>query len=398
MLLLVFILILPPAAVVTGVLMGLLSGLSVGWLFFATKRSCTELVSGPTQAWLETVLLPISHKIDEWRQLDLASPAPEVVIDVNPLLLLTAAASGLIGALITALVYLGLGLLFLFPMMFRMYQANSRLCGSDFKIVEALFACTAYLIQVPLIPVYTLVLTAWQPIEGFVVGFGRVAYSVIFHSNASHMRGSCGCLLNTLGFTGLLPAAAKLGEDINTRWVHGEKRVTRVYERLTQAQEDMLHCFSARVRFRSSIDLHSDLSSRSELDGDGSEPSSSSYRASPSPRRPPARLAANDLEAGVRAAMAAGAGAHASAATGAVGMVVVKAQEREAAEREAAEREAAASAAVERLAAERAVAEVAAERLAAEKRAGVRLARAGAPTHGQHTRLEEEEFELAIAD
>ena len=41
--------------------MGMLSGLSVGWLFFSTRHSCSELVSGPRQWWLEpSYLLPLT--------------------------------------------------------------------------------------------------------------------------------------------------------------------------------------------------------------------------------------------------------------------------------------------------------------------------------------------------
>jgi hypothetical protein len=136
------------------------------------------------------------------------------------------------------------------PMMLRMYQANTHICRSDFKIVEALFACTAYMLQVPLIPVYALVLGAWTPVQGFAVGFARVAYSVIFYSNA-HSQAGCGWLLNTLGITGLAPAVRQLGADIDERWQDGEKRVTRVYERLLTAQERLLHCFSGFSPHRS---------------------------------------------------------------------------------------------------------------------------------------------------
>ena len=125
------------------------------------------------------------------------------------------------------------------------------MCQADYKMVEAICAILAYLVQMPLIPVYAIVLTLLQPVEGFLVGFFRVAYSVIVESNANHVRThkpaatsgySCAhaltcpalapslslvcaqlrgnplaCLLNMIGFSGLVPATAKLAKDIARR-------------------------------------------------------------------------------------------------------------------------------------------------------------------------------------
>jgi hypothetical protein len=276
-----FTLVLPPLALLAGALMGLGHGASVGWQFFAA-RGHYDIVTYPTALWRESVLEPISAYVESLRARDAATPRPEVVIDVNPLLLLTASVVGLLGAVITSLVYLTLGLLFLLPMTYHMYRVNSKMCGSDFKIAEALLACSGYMLQMVLIPVYAATLTAWQPIEGLGVGFARVAYSVIFHSNASEMGGGCGCLLNTLGFTGLVPAIKKLGADIGQRWQDGEKPVMRVFNRLSRAQEDLCHCFSKRARASS----RADDSYRSDPeDPDSPDPRRSSHS-------PPARLSA----------------------------------------------------------------------------------------------------------
>ena len=184
------------------------------------------------------------------------------------------------------------------PIAFNMYRANSKICSSDFKILEALFAFLVYMVQVPLIPVYTLILTVWQPLEGLVVGFGRVAYSVILESNAKHVRGACGCCLDTFGLTGLFPAAAKLGEDMADRARYGKSRGSKWFARLSQMQEDALHCFSKRVTRRSTrVDSAADGddgSARDEADHSSARDSSareSGYENlsdcdSPSPERP----------------------------------------------------------------------------------------------------------------
>lgn len=240
-----FVLLLPPAAVVTGAVLGLLHGLVVGWRYFGFGEHY-DVVRWPTELWTSSVLTPLDEKIAALRERDLANPptADEVIIDVNPLLLLTACAAGLIGAVITSLVYLSLGLLFMLPMAFKMYSANSNICSSDFKIVEALIAFLLYLVLIPLIPLLTVLLTAWQPIEGFAVGFARITYSVIFHSNVGYLSGGCGCLFDALGFTGLLPAVGQLGTDISKRWEEREKPATKAFTRLTVISESMLHCFS----------------------------------------------------------------------------------------------------------------------------------------------------------
>ena len=112
------------------------------------------------------------------------------------------------------------------------------------------FSLGAYvrLCQVPLIPVYTILLTLIQPIIGFVVGFTSIAYSVILESSADHLAGNpCAPILNTLGFTGLVPAIQRLGKDVAQRWEEKDKPVVKCYARMSQAQEDLLHCWSAAV-------------------------------------------------------------------------------------------------------------------------------------------------------
>lgn len=296
-----FLALLPPLAFGCGIVLGATHGFYIGWMALYARGAC-DYTSAPLELWRSSVLQPLSQMLEEWHQFDMNNPMgpDDFPIDVNPLLLCTATVAGLLGAAIMSVVYLGLGLLFIFPMAFKMYRANSKLCGSDFKIIEALFACTAYLIQLPLIPVYAIVLTAWQPLEGLLVGFGRVGWNVIFHSNAAVARGSIGWIFNTLGITGLVPAVRQLSVDIQTRWEDGEKRVTRVYERLIKAQEDTLHCFSAKVTRSSSASSRISTSSRASEDWIESERSirDESDVEPPSPaspdgaaqRAPPTRL------------------------------------------------------------------------------------------------------------
>lgn len=237
---------LPPLALVCGLFMGLYYGAVTGWRFF-TQNGSIDCFLDPKQLWQDAVLEKLGIATDELAAYERSAVVPDVVIDVNPLLLATACAMGVLGAAVTAIVYTLIGLFWMPKMIFEMYRALNNICASDFKIVEALFALAAYLLQIPLIPLYAVLFTAWLPIEGFAVGFARVAYFVIYHSNVGYIKGSCGCILNTLGFTGLIPAAAQLRTDILARWNARDKPVTRTYERLADWQENMLHWWSTTV-------------------------------------------------------------------------------------------------------------------------------------------------------
>ena len=240
---------LPLCALLGGFFGGFYFGAKAGWDFFAILGEPAVAVSAPAALWRERVLDRASAFFDELRRSEQELPdEPEFVIEANPLVLPIAAAVGLIGAVVMSLVYAVVSLIYMFPTAFKMYYANIELCSSDFKIIEAIFALTAYLVQVPLIPVYTLVITAWQPIEGFFVGFAKTAYSLIRESSAGHLKGVPGdCLLDAFGVSGILPALQRLLENIVKRWSERDKRVTKVIHGLTGAQENLLHCWSAAV-------------------------------------------------------------------------------------------------------------------------------------------------------
>ena len=98
-------------------------------------------------------------------------------------------------------------------------------------------------------------LTAWQPLEGFLVGFAKASYWVISESSAGHMRGVPGeCLLDFIGLSGVPAAGAKLMEACQRRWSERDQRETRVYERLIRAQEKVLRCWSTTVERASARD------------------------------------------------------------------------------------------------------------------------------------------------
>lgn len=149
-------LLLPPAAFIAGLFLGLFYGTKTGWQLFAARNvDCGKgMVSEPEGVWNDYVLDALHSRCTALHTWEIAQPTPDVVIDLNPLMAVTACAMGLVGATVMAIVYALLGLLFMFPMAFRMYQANVQLCDSDFKIIEAIFALTAYLIQVPLSPCF----------------------------------------------------------------------------------------------------------------------------------------------------------------------------------------------------------------------------------------------------
>ena len=134
----------------------------------------------------------------------------------------------------------------MFPMAFKLYRVNFELCGDNFRIVEAIFALFAYLIQVPLIPVYVIIFTLIQPIVGFVIGFGQIAYSVLLYSNKDHIN-PCAPLLNTFGFSGLIPAGNQLVKNVKVRWKEGDAPVTKCFQRMSKAQKASLHCWSDTV-------------------------------------------------------------------------------------------------------------------------------------------------------
>ena len=185
---LLWLVLLPPAAALSGLVMGVYYGVSTGWRLFAGGVDCVkEMITEPSDLWRSTVLDPVRDKLAEVikseQDLEKSGWKPEVQIDVNPLLLTTACAMGLIGGIVTSILYAFQGLWFMFPMAYRLYQTNLKLCKSEFIIVEAIFALVAYLAQVFLIPFYVIVFTLIQPIIGFAMGFGQIAYSVLLYSN-----------------------------------------------------------------------------------------------------------------------------------------------------------------------------------------------------------------------
>ena len=280
---LLWLVLLPPAAALSGLAMGVYYGVSTGWRLFAGGVDCVkEMITEPSDLWRSTVLDPVRDKLAEVikseQDLEKSGWKPEVQIDVNPLLLTTACAMGLIGGIVTSILYAFQGLWFMFPMAYRLYQTNLKLCKSEFIIVEAIFALVAYLAQVFLIPFYVIVFTLIQPIIGFAMGFGQIAYSVLLYSNKDHSN-PCAPLLNTFGFSGLVPAAGKLVENVQARWKERNKPVLKCMDRMYDAQEKSLHCWrttanssrwsTLRERARSGVEsLRSRVSSFASSAGD----------------------------------------------------------------------------------------------------------------------------------